>query len=156
MNLQSRRLFGRRSAFILTLITCIQVHGVSEQTANDPDGTLAQMAQRLTGGGSRTWVFTQIDITQGTSEDCTQGDAYQFNLNHSAVEEHCENGHLKKDEHHWSLGREGTLDVILTIDNQRYVLLFRQEPKGWSMKLRTPSASQTEPTVDKEYYYRQE
>ncbi|MGA8658795.1 MAG: hypothetical protein WB586_21895 [Chthoniobacterales bacterium] len=143
------------AAFAFAAAARLQPQAMGEETPRPAEVKFDEMQQILIGEKSRTWVYQRTDVKQGTSEECKQGDVYRFAANHSVIWEHCENGHIKEDQQRWTLTQEGR-EAVLTINDQRYTLLLKQAPTGWWMKLRTPSESKTVPTIDKEYYYKEE
>jgi hypothetical protein len=143
------------AAFAFAAPAYLQPRAFCEEIPRPAEVRFDEMQQILTGEKSRSWVYERTDVKQGTSDECKQGDIYRFATNHFVVWEHCESGHIKEDQQRWTLTQEGH-DAILTINDKRYTVLFKQAPTGWLMKLRTPSDSKTVPTIDKEYYYKEE
>jgi hypothetical protein len=150
------KVLAGRITLAFIIVAGLQAQSLAQQTPRPPAVKFDEMPQILTGETTRTWIYEHTDVIQGTSDECSQGDVYRFATDHSVVWEHCENGHIKEDQHRWTLSQDNRFNVILTIDDQRYTVLIKQTTTGWKLKLRKPSESKTVPTIDKDYYYKAE
>jgi hypothetical protein len=101
--------------------------------------------EMITGGTTRGWVLTPIE---GTLDRCTNGDVFQFSADHTLIELRCVNGNLRKHQHQWRLEGQDPSNLVLFIDDQRYIVLFREQPGALLMKLRGFSNSKAEPGAD--------
>jgi hypothetical protein len=131
--------------FVILGLTCYPAHAEDKSAAIDAAG------RKLAGSVSQEWIFQQILMKLGASDECTQGEARRFYANHQLVIEKCESGHLTKTTHSWSITQEGPLDLVVTIDSERFYLLFRDDGKKHLMRLQSRSTSKTEPTREWEF-----
>jgi len=126
-------------------------------SAEGKEEDLKTAEQKLTGGTSRDWVFKQMRKAMGSSDACQgDGEIYRFTADHKLIDEQCVNGRIKTQTHSWTLEKEEPIDIILKIDGKPFVLLFRDESNGLSMKIRTRAISKTTPTIDKEFRFETE
>jgi hypothetical protein len=137
-------------------ILLLEAFASRAETSNTTDQEIQDAETRLTGGGSRAWIFERLDTYMGGSDECHHGRVYHFATDHTLTEEHCVNGHVKTDPHKWRVAKSGPLDLILEIDNQQFVLLFKSESNGMLMRLRTFGESKTQPTTDEEFRFESE
>lgn len=112
---------------------------------------IAQAAYQLAGDGSKEWVLARIRTVMGSADECTAGEVYRFESGGGLTIEKCEDGKLATTSRRWSLAVEGPLDVVLTIDSEPYLLLFKDDGSAHLMRLRQRSASKASPTVDREF-----
>src|ERR1700751_3674328 len=132
---EPRRVSGKRfliaSAIwvVLTFVTSFDAN--AQKKGDQPTVPLSEVEARLTGGGTRTWVYEEEIVSMGGSDDCDQGDVLRFSSDHSVTEEVCQQNKLKKTKLKWEIENEAPLDVAITIGDQKYLVLFKPDGKGW-------------------------
>jgi hypothetical protein len=124
-----------------------QCRGAQGQGIVTPDAA----ARKLAGDHSHEWIYKQMRMTMGASSACTEGEVYKFSADHHLVVESCENGKVVRTNHNWSIAKEGQLDIVLTIDDKPYYLLFKDAGIAHLMILRDRSGSKPMPTQDREF-----
>jgi len=110
-----------------------------------------EAARNLSGDGSREWTFKQIRKLMGAEQNCIEGEVYKFSSDKSLMIEQCLNGKISQTKHVWSIEETGPIDITISIDGSRYLLLFKESDKSYSMRLRTLAESKLTPTIDKEF-----
>jgi hypothetical protein len=110
-----------------------------------------EAAQKLAGDGSRDWTFVQMRKLMGAEQNCIEGEVYEFSSDKSLTIEQCLNGKVNSTKHHWSIEETGPIDITISIDNDQYVLLFKETDKSYLMKLRRLAGIKATPTIDKEF-----
>jgi hypothetical protein len=106
---------------------------------------------KLTGGTSRLWVFKEMRKFMGPNPACLEGETYKFSSDNSVTIEQCLSGRISNTTLTWSIAESGPLNIIITINEERFILLFRASGDKHFMRLRTPAESKLFPTVDKEF-----
>jgi hypothetical protein len=116
------------------------------------DAETDAMVSKLTGGATREWVMTQVQTIMGAG-GCSQGEVYKFAQGGSLTIDRCVNGQMEPETHHWQIGREGPIDIILDIDRTRYRVLIREAGNAFEMRLRHAAAVKADPSEDRVFRY---
>jgi hypothetical protein len=158
LNPMEREQCRRLTTFCLlsTFVLLLELRSSGTEPSATPDQDVQSTESKLTGGNSRAWIYQRIDKTMGASDECHQGKIYHFAANHTVINEHCVDGHVKSDTHAWHVEKSGPLDLVLRIDGQAFILLFKSESTGMLMKLRRFGTSKPDPTTDEEFRFESE
>jgi hypothetical protein len=113
----------------------------------------SQLVEKLTGARQREWVFQRFISYYG--EGCRQGESYTFRRDGTALLEKCESGRKVSSTHRWRLVVPSAAEAVLTIDNERYEMLFSASRSGrvQIMTLRNTAHIRTEETQDRVYRF---
>jgi hypothetical protein len=135
----------------VVILTGILLAGQRQGSARAAGQELEQQAQQLAGEKSRIWVFRRVEVGLGGSEECRSGEIWTFSADHELQIKTCEDKHWVTKNLNWSLSREGQIDTLVTIGEERYYLTFSQRHSATYMRLRNVRASQTDLRVDREF-----
>lgn len=114
--------------------------------------SLTEASAKLTGESSREWLGGDVKVWMGSNTACTTGERYRFYTDKTLHRESCVNGQVKVSDGAWTLAQDGPIDVVLSIDGTRYlVIFFDGKDKLQHMILRTRSESKVDPNVDREF-----
>lgn len=114
--------------------------------------SLGEASAKLTGESSREWLGGDVKVWMGSDTVCTTGERYRFYNNKTFHRESCVNGQVKVSDGAWTLAQDGPIDMVLSIDGTRYlVIFFDAENHLQHMILRTRSESKVDPNVDREF-----
>ncbi|WP_105431433.1 hypothetical protein [Neorhizobium sp. T6_25] len=114
--------------------------------------SLGEASAKLTGESSREWLGGDVKVWMGSITACTTGERYRFYTDKTLHRESCINGQVKVSDGTWTLAQDGPIDMVLTIDGTRYlVIFFDGKDKLQHMILRRRSESKVDPNVDREF-----
>jgi hypothetical protein len=109
-----------------------------------------EAAAKLAGQSSYEWVFKAWRRMMGADPTCIGGKSYRFSSDNSLKVQECVGGKIKEATKKWSIEESG-LDLVIKIDGDPYVLLFKDAGEDHLMLLRKSSDSKLNPTVDEIY-----
>ncbi len=124
--------------------------GAQDRT-NDAE---SDAAAKLAGKTSREWLRGDVRIWMGGNTRCEGGERYRFNADKTFEHESCIEGQVQNSRGEWSLAFKGPLDIFLSIEGNKYLLLFKgdgQDSTPQLMTLRKPPSTKTDPVVDRDF-----
>ena len=107
--------------------------------------------QKLTGGSNREWLSGDVKAWMGTDPACRPGKIYRFSKDHTAHIEECIDGMWKRKNLPWSISKDGPLDILVTLDNRTYTVIFFMQKGHQHMILREGARSKIDPVIDQTF-----
>ncbi|MBI0401132.1 hypothetical protein [Cyclobacterium marinum] len=93
--------------------------------ANLQESPILEKAKKnLVGSSQKEWVFERVEYYLSDGQRCAEGVTYSFSESGDVIISECINEKLTKTTRNWSLELEEPKDVIVSIGDESFYLIF--------------------------------